>query len=79
MQKKKNKKKKNKFEATFLFVDFSTGFDSINRGKMEGIFLAFGLPRENVEAIMKFYKKYVHRMETQTSLTLSQVCCKVTH
>ena len=39
-------------EATLLFVDFSKAFDSIKRGKMEQILLAYGLPKETVTAIM---------------------------
>ena len=31
-------------------------FDSIHRGKMKQIFLAFGLPKETVEAIMMLNK-----------------------
>ena len=40
------------FEATILFADFSKAFDSINRGKMEQILIAYGLPKEPVAAIM---------------------------
>jgi len=43
-------------EATLLFVDFSKAFDSIHRGKMEQILLAYGLPKETVAAIMMLYK-----------------------
>ena len=32
--------------ATILFVDFTKAFDSIHRGKMEKILLAYGLPRD---------------------------------
>ena len=32
-----------------LFVDFAKAFDSIHRGKMEPILLAFGLPKEIVQ------------------------------
>ena len=38
-----------------LFVDFSKAFDSIQKGKMEQILLAYGLPKENVTAIMMLY------------------------
>ena len=37
--------------ATLLFVDFTKAFDSIHRGKMEQILLAYGLPKETVAAI----------------------------
>ena len=43
-------------EATILFVDFSKAFDSIHRGKMEQIFLAYGLLKETVAAIMMLHK-----------------------
>ena len=39
-------------QATILFVDFTQAFDSIHRGKMEQILLAYGLPEETVAAIM---------------------------
>jgi len=37
-------------------VDFSKAFDSIHRGKMEQILLAYGIPKETVDAIMMLYK-----------------------
>ena len=43
-------------DATILFVDFSKEFVSIYRGKMEQIFLTYGLPKETVSAIMMLYK-----------------------
>ena len=39
-------------QATMLLVDF----DSIHRGKMEQILLAYGLPKETVAAIMILYR-----------------------
>ena len=39
-------------QATLLFVDFTKAFDSIHRGKMEQILLAYDLPKETVAAIM---------------------------
>ena len=42
--------------ATILFVDFSKAFDSIYRGKMEQILLAYGLPKETLAAIRILYK-----------------------
>ena len=42
-------------EAAILFVDFAKAFDSIHRGKMEQILLAYGLPKETVAAIMMLY------------------------
>ena len=59
--------------ATILFVDFTKAFDSIHRGKMEQILLAYGLPKETVAAIMMLYRntkvKSVPRMKTQTTST----------
>ena len=45
-----------KLQATILFVDFTKVFDSILRGKMEQILLAYGLPEETVAAIMMLYR-----------------------
>ena len=39
--------------ATLLFVDFNKAFNSIHRGKMEQILLAYDLPKETVAAITK--------------------------
>ena len=44
-------------EATILFVDFTKAFDSIRRGKMEQILLAYGLPKETVAAIIMLQSK----------------------
>ena len=43
-------------DATILFVNFSKAFDSINRGKMEQILLAYSFLKEIVAAIMMLYK-----------------------
>ena len=43
-------------EATILFVDFTKAFDSIHRGKMGQIPLAYGLPKETVVAIMRLHR-----------------------
>ena len=43
-------------QATILFVDFTKAFDSIHRGKMEQILLAYGVPKENVAAITIPYR-----------------------
>ena len=43
-------------QATLLFVDFTKALDSIHRGKMEQILLAYGLPKETVAAIMILYR-----------------------
>ena len=42
--------------AVLLFVDFSKAFDSIHRGKMRKILLAYGIPPETVNGIMALYK-----------------------
>ena len=38
------------------FVDFSKAFDSIHRGKMDQILLAYALHKETVAAIIMLYK-----------------------
>ena len=43
-------------QATLLFVDFTKAFDSIHRGKMEQILLAYGLQKETVAAITILYR-----------------------
>ena len=43
-------------EATILFVHSTKPFDSIRRGKMEPILLAYGLPKETIAAIMTQYR-----------------------
>ena len=43
-------------QSTLLFVDFTKAFDSIHRGKMEQILLAYGQPKETVAAIMILYR-----------------------
>ena len=43
-------------QATLLFVDFTKAFDSIHRGKVEQILLAYGLPKETIAAITILYR-----------------------
>ena len=43
-------------QATLIFVDFSKAFDSIHRGKMEQILLAYGISKETVAAITILYR-----------------------
>ena len=43
-------------QVTLLFVDFTKAFDSIHRGKMEQILVAYSLPKETVAAITILYK-----------------------
>ena len=61
-------------QVTMIFVDFTKAFDSIHRGKMEQILLAYGIPKETVAAITILYRKpkwkYVLRKEIQTTSTL---------
>ena len=40
-----------------MFVDFSKAFDSIHKGKIEQILLAYDLPKKTVTAIMMLYSK----------------------
>ena len=42
--------------ATILFVDFTKAFNSIHRGKIEQILLAYALSKETVAAIMILYR-----------------------
>ena len=42
--------------ATILFVNFTKTFDSIHRGKIEQILLAYGLPKATVTAITIVYR-----------------------
>ena len=42
--------------ATILFVNFTMAFESICRGKMEQILLAYGIPKETVAAITILYR-----------------------
>ena len=51
-------------QATLLFVDFTKAFDSIHRGKMEHILLAYGLPEETVAAIMILYRNTKVKMRS---------------
>ena len=58
-----------KLEATILFVNFTKAFDSIHRGKMEQILLAYGPPKETIAAIMMLYKNTkvkVHSLDRDT-------------
>ena len=44
-------------QVTILFVDFTKVFDSIHRGKMDQILLAYGRLKETVAAIMILYSE----------------------
>ena len=41
---------------SLLFVDFSKVFDSIHKGKMEQILLAYNLSKESITAIIMLYE-----------------------
>ena len=43
-------------QTTLIFVDFTKAFDSIHRGKMEQILLAYSIPKETVAAIAILYR-----------------------
>ena len=43
-------------QLTILFVDFTKDFDSIHRGKMEQILLAYGIPKDTVASITIPYR-----------------------
>ena len=56
-------------QVTLLFVDYTKAFDSIHRGKMDQILLAYGLPKETVAAITILYrntKVKVHSLDGDT-------------
>ena len=48
--------KSKNLKAILLFIDFSKAFDSVHRGKLEEIMLAYGIPKEIVDAITMLYK-----------------------
>ena len=43
-------------QKTLIFVDFTKAFDSIHRGKIEQILLAYGISKETVAAITILYR-----------------------
>ena len=47
--------KRNNLKATLLFVDFKKAFDSIHRGKMLKILIAYGIPEKVVQLTGKMY------------------------
>ena len=51
-------------QATLIFVDFTKAFDSIQRGKMEQILLAYGIPKETVAAIKILYRNTKVKVRT---------------
>ena len=66
-------------QATLLFVDFTKAFDSIHRGKMEQILLAYGLPKETVAAIMILYRNTKVKVPfTRWRHGILRHCCRST-
>ena len=65
-------------QATLLFVDFTKAFDSIHRGKMEQILLAYGLPKETVAAIMILYRNTKESTFTRWRHGILRHCCRGT-
>ena len=57
-------------EATILFVNFAKAFDSVDRGKMEQILLAYGLFKETVTAIIMLYRNTKVRVSSRDGDTL---------
>ena len=51
-------------QATIIFANFAKAFDSIHRGKMEQILLAYGLPKETIAAIMILYRNTKVKVHT---------------
>ena len=47
--------KQKNLEAAIVFVDFRKAFDTIHRGKMMKILLAYGIPKKIVDAIRVLY------------------------
>ena len=56
-------------QATILFVDFTKAFDSIHRGKMKQILLAYGLPKETATAIMMLYRNTKVKVRSPSRIT----------
>ena len=56
-------------EATILFDDFTKAFDSIHRGKIEQILLAYGLPKEAVAAITMLYSNTKVKVRSPKGVT----------
>ena len=48
--------KEKNLTAVLIFIDFTKAFDSIHRGKMREILLAYGIPTETVNVVMVLHK-----------------------
>ncbi|KAL5268071.1 hypothetical protein ACHWQZ_G004952 [Mnemiopsis leidyi] len=55
--------------ALFLFIDFKKAFDSVHRGVLMKILLAYGIPRNIVKVIEAMYKDTLARVITEDGLT----------
>ena len=53
-------------QATLIFVDFTKAFDSIHRGKMEQILLAYGIPKETIAILYRNTKVKVRSPDGDT-------------
>ena len=65
-------------QATLLFVDCTKAFDSIHRGKMEEILLAYGLPKETVAAITVLYRNTKVKVRSPDVDTILRHCSRST-
>ena len=64
--------------ATLLFVDFTKAFDSIHRGNMDQILLAYGLPKETVAAITILYRNTKVKVRSPDGDRILRHCCRST-
>ena len=53
-------------QTTILFVDFTKAFDSIHRGKMEQILIAYGIPKETIMILSRNNKVKVRSPDGDT-------------
>ena len=61
-------------QATLLLVDFTKAFNSIHRGEMEQIRLAYGLPKETVAAITILYRNTKVKVRSRGVLVKAMDC-----
>ena len=65
-------------QVTLLFVDFTKAFDSIHRGKMELILLAYGLPKETSSNNDPLQKHQRESTFTRWRHGILRHCCRST-